>query len=168
MACGIIFWNNIKRKSDAWTPCGCESCKTVWRIQRSSRCQLYFCDFHKCLYASVGICRHLGGIFFRWDVLQLFCYSEVLSWFYSGLRCHVLREHETAETDENVSLCFVRIEARCYGIAVYKLPSLLVYRVLYFQMVYRIAYVNIALLFKTWLLLNFEKMRLVKIDSNRM
>lgn len=108
MACVIIFWNNIKRKSDAWTPCGCESCKTVSRIQRSSRCQLYFCDFHKCLYASVGICRHLGGIFFRWDVLQLFCYSEVLSWLCSGWRCRVLREHETAETDESVSLCSVR------------------------------------------------------------
>ena len=45
-------------KSDAWTPCDCESWKTVKRIQRGSRCQLHFGDLHKFLYVSVGVRGH--------------------------------------------------------------------------------------------------------------
>lgn len=52
--------------------------------------------------------------------------------------------------------------------AVYKLQTFLLLRVYYLQIVYINGYVNITLVFKTLLLLNSEKMRLVKIDSNRM
>lgn len=47
--------------------------------------------------------------------------------------------------------------------AVYKLQTFLVSRVLYFHIFYRTAYVKITLVFKTFLPLNSEKTRLVKI-----
>lgn len=96
LCCTIL--KQYLEKSDAWTPCDCESCKTVRRIQRASRCQLHFGDLHKFLYATVGVPGHPWGIFLRWDILQLVCYSEVLSWLFPCISYRVLREHETAET----------------------------------------------------------------------
>lgn len=43
-----------------------------------------------------------GEMFCSCFAIQLFCI------LYSGLSCRVLREHQTAETDESVSLCSVR------------------------------------------------------------
>lgn len=94
MACAIIIWYIIKRKSYVWTRCGFVSWKTVWRFQHGSNCQLSFCDFHQCFHASVGVCGQSSSIFHRWDILQLFCYSEVLVGLYSGFSHRVLTRHE--------------------------------------------------------------------------